>query len=587
MAEKGAKRVHLIAPEHAENVTIAMCVNATGNAIPPFIIFKGKRMKPEFNDNLPAGSLVRMASKGSMTTDLFIEFLDHFSKFKSPGRCLLIFDGASSHLDYRIVEKADEHNIELYCLPSNTTHELQPLDKSVNKSYEHHWDQELLLYNYQNPNNKMTKSRFNRIFSKVWVKCMTQENIINGFRATGLYPFDPSAIPKEAYAPSILTELPVSPENEIQCNSNAHNHNSGFVSPVIVNTADSDCPTNALETQESSDTDVTFCEDEQIKGLPIENYGVSLPIQRTSSQQSTRSLDLNNRKLVDYSSSESESPAMEQNICIEPLRFSTPIPSTSGLQRIPCNIVQHSSPSGSDTSDIDDYDYNIQQLYQARAKNLRIYSSTSESDEQHMTSAITTIKPQEVYDSEDEKPLSELKQSTKNAEVSLTPFRELLPTPNYAIMKNKPRRKALNYIGQRITKHLFKEKETTKAKKTKKENLDPVKDSKLTKKRNNTNTKKVQDRITKHKDVKTKKRVTEIKLNTKKKILQQTLKLQIKATKKITKDKKTTEKWYCNACKIERVEAMRKCVTCHQWYHEQCVGLTRKDREEFICPNCG
>lgn len=148
LAEKGTKRVHFVAQEHAENVTIAMCVNAVGNALPPMVLFKGKRLKPEYCDQLPAGSLVKMANKGSMTTELFVDFINHLGQYKSPGKALLIFDGAACHLDARIVDAADKYEIVLYCLPSNTTHELQPLDKSVNKSYEHHWDQEVLLYAY-------------------------------------------------------------------------------------------------------------------------------------------------------------------------------------------------------------------------------------------------------------------------------------------------------------------------------------------------------------------------------------------------------------------------------------------------------
>lgn len=154
MAGKGSRRVHLIAQEHAENVTIAPCVNATGNFIPPMIVFKGKRLREEFLQNLPAGSLVKMAPKGSMTTELFIDFIEHLAKYKSLGECLLILDGASSHLDYKIVDAAESHDIVLYCLPSNTTHELQPLDKSVNKSFEHFWDEEVLLFTYQNPDPK-------------------------------------------------------------------------------------------------------------------------------------------------------------------------------------------------------------------------------------------------------------------------------------------------------------------------------------------------------------------------------------------------------------------------------------------------
>ncbi|KAJ2937607.1 hypothetical protein O0L34_g12947 [Tuta absoluta] len=143
-----------------------------------------------------------------MTSSLFVDFIHHLGEFKASGRCLLVFDGASCHLDYTIVEAADEHDIVLYCLPSNTTHELQPLDKSVNKSFEHHWNDETLSFLYQNPDKKITKAQFNSIFSRLWSKCMTLDNIQNGFKATGLYPFNPDAIPEEAYAPSILTQRP-------------------------------------------------------------------------------------------------------------------------------------------------------------------------------------------------------------------------------------------------------------------------------------------------------------------------------------------------------------------------------------------
>lgn len=208
MARKGSKRVHMVAPEHAENVTVVGCCNAIGNAIPPMVIFKGKRLKPEFQDNLPPGSLVQMAPKGSMTTSLFIKFIEHLSRHKTAGPILLVFDGASSHLHYSIVDFADEKDITLFCLPSNTTHELQPLDKAVYRSFEAHWDQELFRYWDTYPEKHLNKPIFN-IISRVWPKCMTPENIQSGFRATGLYPFDPSAIPDCAFAPSLVSELPL------------------------------------------------------------------------------------------------------------------------------------------------------------------------------------------------------------------------------------------------------------------------------------------------------------------------------------------------------------------------------------------
>ncbi|XP_030760295.1 uncharacterized protein LOC115885492 [Sitophilus oryzae] len=48
LVKKGSQRVHFIANEHAESVTIVGCVSA----IPPMIIFKGKRLKSELTNNL-------------------------------------------------------------------------------------------------------------------------------------------------------------------------------------------------------------------------------------------------------------------------------------------------------------------------------------------------------------------------------------------------------------------------------------------------------------------------------------------------------------------------------------------------------
>ncbi|XP_045469363.1 uncharacterized protein LOC123677011 [Harmonia axyridis] len=55
LSRKGAKRVHLIAPEHAESAKVVACGNALGQCIPPMILFKGKRQKPEWIDSMPPG----------------------------------------------------------------------------------------------------------------------------------------------------------------------------------------------------------------------------------------------------------------------------------------------------------------------------------------------------------------------------------------------------------------------------------------------------------------------------------------------------------------------------------------------------
>lgn len=223
LAQKGARRVHLVAHEHAENATIVACVNAVGHTIPPMILFKGQRLKPTFKDNLPDGAVVHMAPKGSMTSEIFVKWLEHFATYKAPGKVLLILDGASCHLDIDIVLKAEEFDITIFCLPSNITHELQPLDKSVFRSFEHNWDQELLFYWDKYPDRRMTKDRFGLVFTPTWNKCMSIDNITNGFRSTGIYPYNPNAIAETAFAPSLPTHqenpYPDAPISDISSSS--------------------------------------------------------------------------------------------------------------------------------------------------------------------------------------------------------------------------------------------------------------------------------------------------------------------------------------------------------------------------------
>ncbi|CAH0727259.1 unnamed protein product, partial [Brenthis ino] len=552
LAQKGNKRVHFIAQEHAENVTIAMCVNASGNSVPPMIIFKGKRLRPEFNDNLPDGTIVKMAPKGSMTTDLFIDFIHHLGNYKSPGKCLLVFDGAASHLDARIVDAADENNIVLYCLPSNTTHELQPLDKSVNKSYEHHWDEEVLLYAYRHPDRKLTKARFNKIFSKVWPKCVTQDNIKNGFRATGLHPYNPNAIPEQAFAPSILTQRPI-----------LHETASNSDDPEAQNFGES-----AVNHNNDSNTD---CEESlRISPSLITEYVHVFPPLSSHSQPQSQSPTYASRKLVDYSSSsesaigdiDEQLSATGTILCDRESQFHSPIPSTSGLvrQNVLRRPVINSSASGSDDENID---INvIQKCCQHSARNCKIYTS-SESDEENLdpSNATAAHTHQETLrirhgehnsDDSDNEPLSNLKQNKKKTQ-KRSPFHEFIPTPNFAIIKSKPRRKAINYIGQRVTKDLF----------------DAVQEKK----------------VRGPKSAKTKN--TGKKQNIMKKLKYKKVNVENRGYGRGAKTREDkAERWYCRACKSERIVDMRQCIACLSWYHEECVGLTKNDIEDFLCPEC-
>lgn len=79
-------------------------------------------------------------------------------------------DGAKCHLDYSIVQAAEAVDTTLFCLPSNTTHELQPMDKSVFSAFESYWNDKLINYWTRPDDRDLPKHKFVIIFTPVWEK---------------------------------------------------------------------------------------------------------------------------------------------------------------------------------------------------------------------------------------------------------------------------------------------------------------------------------------------------------------------------------------------------------------------------------
>ncbi|KAG5869083.1 hypothetical protein JTB14_027511 [Gonioctena quinquepunctata] len=78
---RGTERVQLTAPEHGGEVRIVGCGNTLGQATPPFILFKGKRLKPEWTGHPLPRSTAMMSQKESMINYAFISWLAHFAKY--------------------------------------------------------------------------------------------------------------------------------------------------------------------------------------------------------------------------------------------------------------------------------------------------------------------------------------------------------------------------------------------------------------------------------------------------------------------------------------------------------------------------
>ena len=56
--------------------------------------------------------------------------------FHQPWPVLLIMDGHGTHMSIELIELARSNGVHLLCLPSHTTHILQPLDVGIFKSFK-------------------------------------------------------------------------------------------------------------------------------------------------------------------------------------------------------------------------------------------------------------------------------------------------------------------------------------------------------------------------------------------------------------------------------------------------------------------
>ena len=107
-------------------------MNGAGNYVPPMMIFKRRRMNQLLLRGSPPGTVGAVSDNGWVTSDLFLQWLEHFITFVKPTKeqkVILLIDGLVSHKTLAVVEKARENGVVMLCFPPHTIHRLQPLDR--------------------------------------------------------------------------------------------------------------------------------------------------------------------------------------------------------------------------------------------------------------------------------------------------------------------------------------------------------------------------------------------------------------------------------------------------------------------------
>jgi hypothetical protein len=113
---------------------------------------------------------------------------------------LLILDGHNSHCTYPFIKFSAQHRIIIICLPSHTTHALQPCDVGVFGPLAHAWKSQVTQASQNNI--PITKDNLLRYYHNARSIALKPTTIQSAFRKTGIFPFDRNAIPVSAFEPA-------------------------------------------------------------------------------------------------------------------------------------------------------------------------------------------------------------------------------------------------------------------------------------------------------------------------------------------------------------------------------------------------
>ncbi|CAG5056515.1 unnamed protein product [Parnassius apollo] len=183
-------------------ISLMFSVTANGSLLPIYVVYKAENLYSEWIQGGPRGT--RYNRTRSVWFDSFV-FEDYFNTTimdwaKSlPGKEVIICDNLLSHLNVSVIELCECHNIQFVFVPSSSTHITQPLDVAFFAPLKKVWRAILLKYKMENPNQTtLNKNHFpNLLHSLVdQVELYSSKNIKSGFRATGIYPFNPREVLK-------------------------------------------------------------------------------------------------------------------------------------------------------------------------------------------------------------------------------------------------------------------------------------------------------------------------------------------------------------------------------------------------------
>ena len=213
--------------------TVISCTSASGQVLPPYFVFKGKRAIPELLEKAMPGTKMTMSDSGWSNGRIFQQFLtehflQHIPQLATEEHMFLLYDGHKSHISFSLVSWALERNIILFVLPAHTSHALQPLDVGCFGPLKRAYNAECQNFLRTNIGRAISRYDVCSLLCKAYGKTMTPANAIASFKTTGIYPFNSEIISDSQFS---YNARYLSNDNEPEEAANVISENSKHESP--------------------------------------------------------------------------------------------------------------------------------------------------------------------------------------------------------------------------------------------------------------------------------------------------------------------------------------------------------------------
>ena len=193
-------------------ITAIECISANGRFLLPIIIWPATTHRDNWTIFHTPGWHYALSDSGYTDSKISLEWLKRVFDPQTRGQAnkkprVLISDGFAAYETLEAQEFCFENNILLCRLPSHTSHKLQPCGVTVFASLKNAYRDEVERL-FHGGVNTVGKQHFTSLYSHAREKAFTKRNILAGWAACGLFPFDPDRVLRKTLKPPTQSTVP-------------------------------------------------------------------------------------------------------------------------------------------------------------------------------------------------------------------------------------------------------------------------------------------------------------------------------------------------------------------------------------------